>query len=160
MSLEQGLSALTNTLRLKTTRLMCLFAQPYCWWLQTQLGFTVLTNGTVGFAWIWAGYSAAGSNLQDIFFYCKWLCLFSCKQLFFCCLFGFSGVFFVLFCRGGCFCHPYTLPSAIPTPRASPPFAATREWCLCRHFPTCWHLFTWVCANCTLSCCSRWIFIV
>lgn len=45
----------------------------YCWWVQTQLGFTVLTTGAVGFTWIWAGYSAAGSNLQGLFFYCKWL---------------------------------------------------------------------------------------
>lgn len=61
---------------------------------------------------------------------------------------------------GGCSCPPHTLPAAIPTPRASPPFAVNTEWSLYRHFPTCWHLFTWVCANCTLSCSSRCIFRV
>lgn len=132
-----------------------------------KLSFTVLTNGTVGFAWIWAGYSAAGSNLQSLFFYCHWLSSLLQATLFFscCCFLGWVflyvwfcfGFFFYLFyfCFsrvGGYSCHPYTLPSAISTPRASPPFAATTEWWLYRHFPTCWHLFTWVCANCTLSC--------
>lgn len=124
--------------------------QPSCWWVQTQLGFAVLTNRTVGFIWIWAGYSAAGSNLQDLFFYCKWLCLFYRNQL----LYLFFGG------EGGCSCHPHTLPAAMPIPRASSPFAATTEWSLYRHFPTCWHLFTWVWANCTLSYFSRWLFRV
>lgn len=82
--------------------------QPYCFWVQTQFGFTVLTNRTVGITSIWADYSAARSNVQGLFFYCKWLSLLLQATT----LFFWGG--------GGCFCHPHTLQQQYLHPEPHP----------------------------------------
>ena len=62
-----------------------LLVQPYCRGVHTQLGSTVPTDGTAVLAWRWTGCWAVARDPQGLFFpiCCKWLHLFSCKQLFF-----------------------------------------------------------------------------
>lgn len=124
-----------------------LLVEPYRWWVQTRLRSPVLTDGTADLAWRWAAYWAAASDLQGLFFpnYCKWLHLFYCKQLLF---FFFLAVPVTLVPRQQRYPHPEHRPRS----------QVTTACLLSRQFPSSWHLFTWFCASCTLSCFSRWIF--